>query len=184
MFVRVLPVGNVSQQLLDIIKSELEDNLNIKSRILPKADIPKDSYNTFRKQYNAEKLMDVVLNEVTQAKFIDRSIPTLLITELDLYYEGLTFVFGLENPTRGSTIVSLARLKPEFYNERPNPYLLRERAIKEVIHELGHYLGLEHCEHEFCVMHFSPSVKDVDSKKKEFCSECKVKMMTRGINLE
>jgi len=184
MFVRILPVGNLPQQLLESIKSELEDNFNIKSRILPKVNIPQEAYNHFRKQYHAGKLMDVVLKEMTQARFIEKSIPTILITEADLYYEGLTFVFGLENPTQGSSIVSLSRLRSEFYDQKPNPYLLRERTLKEVVHELGHHSSLEHCEHDFCVMHFSPSVKDVDNKKNQFCTECKVKMMTRGVSLE
>jgi len=181
MFLRIVPVGDFPEGILNLVKDELE-NLNIKSRIMPKIPIPKEAYNQWRKQYNAEVVMNLLSN-VSEVKFIDKSIPTLLLTDFDLYYAGLNFIFGLEEPTKSCAIVSLARLKPEFYDERPSRGLLEERTIKEVMHELGHYIGLDHCQNIKCVMSFSPSVFDVDKKLKEFCDDCKVKMITRGINI-
>jgi len=181
MFLRIVPVGGISEDILNLVKDELE-NLNIKSRIMQKVEIPKEAYNQWRKQYNAEVIMSM-LSKVSEVKFIDKSIPTLLLTGFDLYYAGLNFIFGLEDPARCCAIVSLARLKPEFYDEKPSRSLLEERIVKEVIHELGHYIGLDHCYNNKCVMSFSPSVFDVDKKQKEFCDDCKIRIMTRGINL-
>jgi len=182
MFLRLVPVGNLSQQILETIREELE-YLNIKCRIMPKLDIPQEAFNHWRKQYNAEVVMNL-LSKKSEVKFIDKNIPTLMITDSDLYYAGLNFIFGLEEPVISSAIVSIARLRPEFYDQRPDQNLLKERTVKEVIHELGHYLGLDHCNNSLCVMCFSPSVFDVDKKQKYFCDECKIKMMTRGISLE
>lgn len=180
MFLRIVPVGNLQKEILEMIVNELSD-LNIKCRVMIKLDIPQEAFNQWRKQYNAEIVMNYLSNS-SEVKFIDRSIPTLLITEADLYYGGLNFVFGLEDPAKSCAIVSLNRLKPEFYDEKPNRTLLEERIIKEVIHEIGHYLGLEHCMSISCVMNFSPSVYDVDKKQKNFCERCKINLMTRGIN--
>jgi len=180
MFLRIVPVGNPPQKLLETIETELQDVLSIKCRIMPKLEIPDEAFNRWRKQYNAEKVMEL-LSKASAVKFIDKNIPTLLITDADLYYGGLNFVFGLEDAIKSSAIVSIARLRPEFYDQRPNPIVLRDRAVKEVIHEIGHYLGLGHCHHNWCVMSFSPSVKDVDVKKKYFCNECKIRLMTKGI---
>jgi archaemetzincin len=181
MFLRIVPVGEVSESILDSVKNELE-NLNIKCRLMPKVAIPKEAYNQWRRQYNAEIVMDM-LSKISEVKFIDKNIPTLILTDYDLYYSGLNFIFGLEDPTKSCAVVSLARLKPEFYDQRPARGLLEERTIKEVIHELGHYFGLDHCRNSKCVMSFSPSVFDADKKEKEFCDDCKIKMMTRGINI-
>lgn len=181
MFLRIVPVGSVSQQILEIIREELE-NINIKCRIMPKLTIPQEAFNQWRKQYNAEVVMNL-LSKSSEVKFIDKNIPTLMITDADLYYAGLNFIFGLEEPAISSAIVSIARLRPEFYDQGPARGLLEERTIKEVIHEIGHYLGLDHCNNMLCVMCFSPSVFDVDKKQKEFCEDCKVKMMTRGVSL-
>jgi len=181
MFLRIVPIGNLPKEILDTVINELGD-LNIKCRIMSKLDIPQESFNHWRKQYNAEIVMNM-LSQSSEIKFIDRSIPSLLLTEADLYYGGLNFVFGLEDPAKSCAIVSLARLRTEFYDEKPDRRLLEERVVKEVIHEIGHYLGLDHCQHMDCVMNFSPSVYDVDKKQKNFCDNCKLTMMTRGINL-
>ncbi|OGI12221.1 hypothetical protein A3K64_02730 [Candidatus Micrarchaeota archaeon RBG_16_36_9] len=180
MFLRIVPIGNMPKEILDAIINELE-NLNIKCRIMSKIGIPQEAFNQWRRQYNAEIIMNYLSNS-SEVKFIDKSIPTLLITEYDLYYRGLNFVFGLEDPTKSCAIVSLARLKTEFYDEKPNKALLEERVIKEVIHNVGHYVGLDHCLHITCVMNFSPSVYDVDKKQKDFCDNCKLDLMTRGIS--
>jgi len=182
MFLRMVPVGEVSQRILDKVRNELETNLNIKCRIMPKLSIPEETFNRWRKQYNAENVMEL-LSTKSEVKFIDKNIPTLLITNVDLYYGGLNFVFGLEDPTKSSAIVSIMRLRPEFYDEKANLNILEERTVKEVTHAIGHCFGLGHCINNWCVMCFSPSVNDVDLKQKYFCENCKVKLMTRGIKL-
>lgn len=180
MFLRIVPIGNVPKEILDSILNELSD-INIKCRVMPKLNMPQEAFNQWRKQYNAEIVMNYLSNS-SEVKFIDKSIPTLLITEFDLYYGGLNFVFSLEDPAKSCAIVSLSRLKPEFYDEKPNRNLLEERTIKEIMHAIGHYLGLDHCMSTSCVMNFSPSVYDVDKKQKNFCDRCKINLMTRGIN--
>jgi len=181
MFLRVVPLGEFPKEILEIVKNELE-NLNIKCRIMPKLDIPQDTFNHWRKQYNAEMIMNS-LSQMSEIKFIDKSIPSLLLTEADLYYGGLNFVFGLEDPAKSCAIVSLARLRTDFYDERPDRNLLEDRVVKEVIHEVGHHLGLDHCVSIGCVMNFSPTVYDIDKKQKNFCESCRIRLMTRGVNV-
>jgi len=71
-------------------------------------------------------------------------------------------------------IVSLARLRQEFYGLAPVKSLLRARAGKEAIHEVGHTLGLVHCPDRTCAMSLSTNIRQVDIKRMEFCSSCDI----------
>jgi archaemetzincin len=180
MFLRIVPLGNLPKEILEAVKSELE-NSNIRCRIMPPMEVPQEAFNHWRKQYNAETVMNLVYNR-SEVKFIDANIPSLLLTDYDLYYGGLNFVFGLEYPSKSCAIVSLARLRNEFYDEKPDREALKSRAVKEVMHQIGHYLGLEHCANQRCMMAFSSSTSDID-KKKDFCDGCKTELSIRGISL-
>lgn len=57
--------------------------------------------------------------------------------------------------------------------------LFHERALKEAVHELGHFYGFVHCVNPKCVMHFSNSLQDTDYKDSHFCPECTNKLYFR-----
>jgi len=53
---------------------------------------------------------------------------------------------------------------------------LQERALKEAVHELGHLLGLPHCDNPRCIMFFSNTLADTDRKGPGFCPACRGKL--------
>ncbi len=179
MLIRIVPIGKVEEGVLSSVKEGLESALGIRCRLGQAVDLPVEAYNRWRRQFDAEKVIDRICSAVG---VIDRDLPVLGITGEDIYYDGLNFVFGLEDPA-GFCLVSIARLRPEFYGERPNFDRLVQRSVKEALHEIGHYLGLSHCRSAECVMSFSACVEDIDRKKTEFCPNCRVKMATKGINI-
>jgi len=182
MLIRVVPVGNPPEKILNAMCAQLESSLKIRFRMLAKVPVPKETYNQWRKQHNAETLMQIISN-LPEVRFIDREIPSMAITDEDIYYRGLNYTFSIQDPQKSSCILSLARMRPEFYDDKPNDAKVTERLIKEAMHEIGHLKGLEHCTNPSCVMVFSASIAEVDQKKKEFCDRCKLKIMTRGIEL-
>ncbi len=128
------------------------------------------AYNPVRKQYDAEKVL-IRLKRITQTEF-----RVLGIVLVDLYVQGLNFVFGLAECPGKAALISLYRLRPEFYGEPRDKRILFERMMKEAVHELGHTFALKHCPEKSCVMHFSNSILDIDVKEKEFCPLCKEKL--------
>ncbi len=93
-------------------------------------------------------------------------------TELDLAAPVLTFVFGEALLRGGSAVVSLRRLRNEFYGLPPDEDVLLERMVKETLHELGHTRGLRHCHDWRCVMSSAHGVERVDVRGAAFCREC------------
>ena len=98
------------------------------------------------------------------------------LTELDLYIPVLTFVFGQAQLGGPGAVVSTMRLHPEFYGLPPDEGLLADRAVKEVVHELGHGFGLVHCPDYACVMASSAYVEGVDLKQEIYCRDCRLQM--------
>lgn len=94
------------------------------------------------------------------------------VTTLDLFVPILTFVFG-EAQLRGrAALVSTHRLDDAFYGWPPQPERLLERLRVEAMHELGHTLGLRHCEDWNCAMSSSHAVERLDLKRAEYCEGC------------
>ncbi|MEM1884832.1 MAG: archaemetzincin family Zn-dependent metalloprotease [Candidatus Jordarchaeales archaeon] len=127
------------------------------------------AYNHQRRQYNAEK----ILNKLKGRK----SFRVLGVTAVDLYVPELNFVFGVAEYNGTAALISLNRLRPEFYGEPTNEKKFFERIIKEAVHELGHTFSLEHCPESSCVTHFSNSVLETDIKREDFCRTCKRKLI-------
>jgi archaemetzincin len=84
------------------------------------------------------------------------------VAEVDLYIPILKYVFGEAQMGGPCAVVSTYRLRQEFYGWDPDDSLLRERLIKESIHELGHTLNLQHCQDYQCAMASSHSVEWID----------------------
>ena len=128
------------------------------------------AYNPERRQYLSSKLLAALGKAERQERVVG-------VADVDLYVPRLNFVFGEADVLSGAGIVSLYRLRQEYYGLAPDEALFLERATKEIIHELGHTFGLGHCPNNRCVMHFSNSLADTDLKDAHFCSKCRPKII-------
>jgi archaemetzincin len=112
-----------------------------------------------------------ILQRMEQA--VDPDVRALGVTSFDLFVPVLTFVFGEAQLEGNCAVVSTARLREEFYGMPPRIDLMRDRLLKEAVHELGHTFGLRHCSDWRCVMASSHAVELLDVKGEEFCPACR-----------
>ncbi len=127
-------------------------------------DPASQSINPARRQADAFKTVQSLSNSSSQNGL------RLHITGVDLYFDGYNYCFGLA--FKDAAVISVYRLLT-VDRER---YLARVR--KEVIHEVGHLLGLRHCPSPRCVMFFSNTIIDTDMKGVEPCRGCRSKLTT------
>ncbi|MEW6214135.1 MAG: archaemetzincin family Zn-dependent metalloprotease [Nitrospirota bacterium] len=167
----VIPIGTVDSVILRDIAYALEKTFHCKVDFGKEIPIPQDSYNSKRRQYHST----IILNKLkgTKPKNFDRMLG---ITDVDLYVPELNFVFGEADILAGVTVISLTRLRQEFYGLPADSRLFHMRAIKEAIHEIGHTYGLGHCPNSKCIMYFSNSLRDTDRKGPGFCNICRNKL--------
>lgn len=171
MKITLKPVGEVDHHILEELKEKLSQVFGCPVDIKPGVDRLDQAYDPRRKQY-----LSSVLLASLDALGKENDDKVLGIADVDLYAPGLNFVFGEADPILEIAVISLCRLRPEFYGRSPNETLLMERALKEVVHELGHIFGLLHCSNPTCVMHFSNCLADTDWKQATFCPQCRPRL--------
>jgi archaemetzincin len=164
------PLGNIADEIMERLKDEVGGIFHCPVEIKAGFSDLAQAYNSERKQYFSSKLL-------ASLKKSEREERVVGIADVDLYVPRLNFVFGEADIVSGIAIISLCRLRPEYYGLAPDEALFLERATKEIVHELGHTFGLGHCPNNKCVMHFSNSLADTDVKEAHFCNKCRPKII-------
>ena len=167
--IHLLPIGGVSRSILESLITSLKKVYNVPAVIHEPVSLPASSYDPERGQYSSSPILKSLARFKETLTQVER---VLGIVRVDLYAEDLNFAFGEADPKEGVAVISLWRLRPEYYGHAANKALYHQRILKEAVHELGHTYGLGHCPDLACVMHFSDSIRDTDKKTASFCANC------------
>lgn len=172
-YIYLQPVGGTEEGILHYFCDRLGRIYTYPCRIAPAVRVHEEMYNPGRGQYNAAGIVEEIAGGMPpDAKKL------LGVADVDLYVPGTNFVFGVA--IGNASVISLVRLRPEYYGEKENDVLFKERVLKEAVHELGHTFGLGHCPDVKCVMHFSNFLEDTDIKSADFCRVCSDKLVDMG----
>jgi archaemetzincin len=166
--ISLYPFGDIDQDFLERVKTNCYRALPGSFPQLEVEDgalaIPKQGYVEQRRQYRASAFLTRLEEKSPE------SIHAIGLIDEDLFTLKLNFVFGVAQPERNA-VVALSRLKPQFYGKPRNNNIFELRAVKEILHELGHIFRLRHCDNH-CVMRFSNKLSQTDLKPAEYCETC------------
>jgi len=166
----LIPVGEVKEAIVKALGRSLVLVFEQQTRIGDGMPLLQESWN----QHRGQHLASLLLADLPSLLHLGDRV--LGVVDVDIFAPGLNFVFGEADITGKRALISLQRLRQEFYGLPPNENLFRERVLKEAVHELGHTYGLGHCPDPTCVMHFSNSLPDTDLKGWNFCLNCQEKV--------
>jgi len=164
--ISIVPINAMDAAFLERLALCLEERFLFTCHVGRTLRVPRTTLNSVRKQMFYNTLVARVAADPADDAL------RLVITDYDLYKTSHQFVFGDASEDQRIAIVSLHRLRSEFYGERADANLLFQRTLKEAVHDLGHALGLKHCYNARCAMYFSNSIYDTDNKLSHFCDGC------------
>lgn len=176
------PYGSFDLKKADSIAQTLHKIYGFTVTILPPLEIPNSCFvNIKSPRYRADLLIKQLKKEIPDSLdyimgLLNKDIST---TKKDRFGNTLKpiskyedwGVFGLGYRPGKSSVVSLYR----YQNSKPEKLL--ERLKKICTHELGHNLGLAHCEDKNCVMtDAAETIKTIDNVELALCKKCRGKI--------
>jgi archaemetzincin len=168
-------LGTISKEMIHDVVEGIRNTYGFGVKMAPMQQQPQYAFNKDRKQYYST----AILRRLAQLQ-PDSEDPVFGLTDADLFVPDADFVFGEADRSGMSAVVSIARLQEGFNGRPADAAKVRKRVQTEVTHELGHLLGLSHCDDSKCIMFLGETVRDVDKKGPGLCASCKAAVGLAG----
>lgn len=166
----VVPIGGVRRAARAVAAANLRAVMGLEAMVARPAAAPDAAYLAGRGQYDAEALLSFLSKSENGAAL------RVGVIEEDLCLPILAYVYGEAYVGGGVAVVSLFRLAGEAGVGSGQELA---RLAKVICHETAHALGLAHCGHPRCLMHFAGGLADLDAMALGFCPACRAELARR-----
>jgi archaemetzincin len=164
----VVPMGEVDFMLVNRLASAIGPIFNRSVDILKGMKMPAEAFNVVRNQFYAQ----VILSKIERSKANSRE-KVIAVCEEDLYLPDEPYIMGWVDRLSGTAVVSLYRIRQEFYGLPEDESKIYPRLYKEAMHRIAHLFDLTECRNPKCVNYFSQIMLDIDNKSDKFCDICR-----------
>jgi archaemetzincin len=163
----VRPIGAIDGDVLEGMLSGIRKSFGFPVILGESLPIANGMLDSVRNQYSSAAMLKALA-----ATSPSSATRILGVAGVDLFIPMLSFVFGQAQVGGQLAVVSVARLRQEFYGAPPHLQRAVARGVKEAVHELGHTFGLLHCRNAKCPMSLSNTLQHVDAKGEDLCEAC------------
>lgn len=167
--IRLVPLGDVEPELLAEVSKAFTARVDATVEIAKREDLPADAFYKPRKRWRAEKLLDFLDTKAPGAwRVVGVTNAEISTTKGDIVDWGIA---GLGSLGGTSCVVSA-----QLYKKHSKTKAVMLRRFADVaVHELGHTLGMPHCESNGCVMADAKgnAIKLADRSTGQYCEPCR-----------
>jgi len=175
--IALVPLGKVDPALVQVAARAIEARVAAKVRLEPERALPREAWNAARQRWRAERLIAALEADAPEGVFkvvgfTAAEISTTEGTVPDARVGGLSDVGGRTCVVSSWIAVQSGRTRE----------ILHRDVADLVVHELGHALGLAHCETTGCAMRDAKrrALEPPLPGPRQFCDKCR-KALGEGV---
>jgi len=167
--IRLVPLGDVEPELLDAVSKAITARVNATIEVAGREELPAEAFYKPRKRWRAEKLLEFLDARAAGAwRVVGVTNAEISTTKGDIVDWGIAGLGTIGGP---ACVVSA-----QLYKKHSKTKAVMLRRFSDVaVHELGHTLGMPHCESKGCVMADAKgnAIKSADHSTGEYCGPCR-----------
>ena len=170
----VVPLGEVDFMMVNRLATTLGTIFGRSVDSLKGMKLPDEALKVVRGQFYAS----VILARLERIKANQKEF-VIGVCEEDLYLPDEPFIIGSADTVAGTSLVSLFRIRQEFYGLPEDELKVYSRLFKQAVHFLAHLFEMTSCRNPKCVNYYSQNMMDIDGKGEKFCDICKRQLAER-----
>lgn len=167
--IRLVPLGEVEPELLAAVSKAITARVDATIEIAPMQALPPEAFYKPRKRWRAEKLLEFLDTKAPGAwRVVGITNAEISTTKADIFDWGIAGLGTIGGP---ACVVSAQLYKKHSKTKA----VMLHRFSDVAVHELGHTLGMPHCESKGCVMADAKgnAIKSADHSSGQYCGPCR-----------